>query len=153
MPQEVRQHPTLNCLCRTDGAVYVFGNPCNHAAHWTFGSKRGPYPRVTVGNRSYSVHRLVCETFHPNPDGKETVDHINRIKHDNRAENLRWATRSENQGNRKYTRDGKFGIGGEQTEFTVKYRKRFGMLKRDNRNQYEREHRFYQKHGFCSWEV
>ena len=48
MELEVRKHPTLNCLCRSDGAVFVYGNPDNHAEHWTFGSSRGNYLRVTV---------------------------------------------------------------------------------------------------------
>lgn len=46
--------------------------------------------------RSLCIHRLVALTFIPNPDNKSEVDHINRIKTDNRVENLRWATRSEN---------------------------------------------------------
>lgn len=45
------------------------------------------------------VARLVAETFIPNPDNKEQIDHINTIRTDDRVENLRWCTRSENMNN------------------------------------------------------
>ena len=47
-----------------------------------------------------SVHRLVALAFIPNPMNKPSVDHINcKAKLNNTVENLRWATRKDQQGN------------------------------------------------------
>lgn len=94
-------HPTLNIQVRSDGWIY---RPAlrNRKACWTRGYLDGTgYYRVRVDGKIYRVHRLVAETFIPNPAGLPEIDHINRDRSDNRVENLRWATRSENTRNTK----------------------------------------------------
>ena len=44
----------------------------------------------------WRVSRLIAIAFVPNPARKDTVDHINGIRDDNRAENLRWTWMHEN---------------------------------------------------------
>ena len=45
------------------------------------------------------VARLVALTFLSNPEGKPDVDHINTVRTDDRLDNLRWCTKSENMRN------------------------------------------------------
>lgn len=63
-------------------------------------SSTGGYAQVRIGvqgkGRTLRVHRLVAETFLPNPNAYTEVDHIDRNRTNNRVSNLRWVTRSEN---------------------------------------------------------
>ena len=50
------------------------------------------YQQVSAG----PVHRLVSETWIPNPNHHKQVNHINGDKDDNSVENLEWTTPSQN---------------------------------------------------------
>lgn len=49
--------------------------------------------------KKFLVHRLVAASFIPNTENKPCIDHINTIKDDNRACNLKWCTAKENVNN------------------------------------------------------
>ena len=48
----------------------------------------------------FLVHRLVAIKYIPNPHNYPDIDHKNRIKTDNRVENLRWVNNMINVSNR-----------------------------------------------------
>jgi hypothetical protein len=59
------------------------------------------YVHVELNKKQLKVHRLVALNFLDNPDNKPLVDHIDGDLQNNRLENLRFATSTENNRNTK----------------------------------------------------
>ena len=79
------------------------------------GQKRKPYYNQCNGYeqvfvmhhgkyRALYVHRCVAELYVPNPNGYDYITHINGIKSDNRAANLKWISLEELNGLRRLGR-------------------------------------------------
>lgn len=118
---KIKLHPTMDILLREDGAYLLAGN--NRNSKWRYGTKncRG-YRQVSFQGKLYYVHRLMAETFLPNPQNKPTVDHIDRNPSNNFLSNLRWATQSEQNENS--------GIVLNAADYGVRYK--------DNPNEYKK---------------
>ncbi|MBZ9984895.1 HNH endonuclease [Mesorhizobium sp. BR-1-1-8] len=69
------------------------------------------YIQICFEGRKYYAHR-VAWLLHTGAWPENEVDHINRAKDDNRWENLRSATRSENMANRPAQTNNKVGLKG-----------------------------------------
>ena len=68
--------------------------------------------------KCFRVYRLVAQAFIPNPDNKPQVNHIDGNKQNNRADNLEWATRSENMQHAYKTGLFKLGENSSQAKLT-----------------------------------
>jgi hypothetical protein len=77
------------------------------------------YVAITYNGTLYKAHRLAWRIFHGEDPGTQEVDHINRIRSDNRIKNLRLATRQQQSFNTKTRTDNKTGRKG--VEFRAKY--------------------------------
>lgn len=71
------------------------------------------YLYVAIDGKNHRAHRLVAEAFlGPCPDGLQ-VCHINCIKHDNRIDNLKYGTPSENALDSFHDRMRRLGLDGK----------------------------------------
>ncbi len=136
----VKQHPVLGILVGTDGHILhpAYGKT---GAYWTYGYDLGRgYKGIRIGGKIYKVHRLVAETYLPNPENKLEIDHINRNPSDNRVENLRWVTRTENNRNTRSNDKCKSKYGVHQYEDRQEYnRLRAAQWHRTERGRVSRE--------------
>jgi hypothetical protein len=139
-----RKHPKLNIFVGADGRILVPSNTPSKA-HLTKGylNDRGYY-RIGLKKKGYQVHRLVAETFLPNPKHYKTVDHINRNKLDNRVENLRWASHKMQADNRISTERSlkEYGVRcceNQKEYYKVRYQKIKDVIK-DKKNAYNKQY-------------
>ena len=77
----------------SDGNVYGPSQP--------FPSVKGRYYQLTIGGKRRYLHRLIAETFVPNPDGKPVVAHGDNNGLNDAAWNLRLATHAENMADKR----------------------------------------------------
>jgi hypothetical protein len=123
-----------NYLIYPDGKVY-----CKKTKTYVKTSINSGYKQVNLNNdgkgKQFKIHRLVALHYIPNPENKPQVDHWNRHRSDNRVENLRWVTASENQQNTGISKSNKSG---HKNIYYNKNRKKWGMRKEYDKKVFEK---------------
>jgi hypothetical protein len=83
---------------RTFKSKILCGGDVSEMGHMTVGLFRNGRATTRL------IHRLVAETFIPNPNNYPLVDHIDGNPKNNSVENLRWANWEHNSRNTPYIR-------------------------------------------------
>ena len=85
-----------------DGRVWSYrrsgakGGWLSLVTHWKGYSTCTLYKGTRKSGRNIFVHRLIAETFIPNPENKPCINHIDANKLNNHVKNLEWCTQKEN---------------------------------------------------------
>tara|TARA_B110000503_G_scaffold108459_1_gene162207 strand:- start:1490 stop:1990 length:501 start_codon:yes stop_codon:yes gene_type:complete len=102
----MKEHPTHKGYFVTeDGRVFSYWRLHHHT--WLIDYNRVPkeisqcngtkgYQLVPVAGGTRKVHRLVAETYLPNPHNYATVNHIDEDKKNNNVNNLEWMSNADN---------------------------------------------------------
>ena len=85
----------------SDYIIYEDGRCYSNKSHKFLTPKMSvKYPTYSLtldgSRKNIKVHRMVAETFIPNPDNKPIVNHLDGDTHNYHITNLEWATSSEN---------------------------------------------------------
>ena len=91
------------------------------------------YRVIRINNKLYKAHRLIWILYNGEIPAGMQIDHINQIKDDNRIENLRLATRYQNQHNKLKLRNNTSGYKGVYLDKSRnKWRARIAVNKKVN---------------------
>jgi len=94
-----------------DGELYWKVKPAQRVSVGDIaGSMCDKYKQVYIKNKSYKLHRIIF-AMHNNYISDQ-IDHIDGNPHNNRIENVRAVTNSQNQLNRKISQNSKTGYKG-----------------------------------------
>ena len=126
----------------------------------------------TQKGKNVIISRMLCSYFKPKTTedielNRDVVDHITHNPKEyfvNDVRNLRWCTDKENSNfeerRRKLSKSLKGlvpvnkGKPGKITSvFGKKFNEHFGLTNYDNPRLYSTERTFYDRHGYCRWEV
>ena len=83
-------HPFYNWIDVFPNGKIMFNNKFRK-----FSKTNNGYLRTTIKYKTLSLHRLVAETFVPNPESKPEVHHKDEDKLNNHFSNLQWVTKKE----------------------------------------------------------
>ena len=93
-----------NYLIYSDGRIWSKPRKGRKGRYMKHTLNSDGYYRVCLSEKckekTFKVHRLLAIHLIPNPHNYREVHHINRIKSDNRLENLRWVSPSMNSNNK-----------------------------------------------------
>ena len=81
-----------------DGKIY---NSNNSFKELKSHQMKNGYQLVVLNNKNIKpkglyIHRLVAQHYIPNPNNFPEINHKNKIRNDNRIENLEWCSKEQN---------------------------------------------------------
>lgn len=93
LPTNCKEHPTHKGVYLTeDGRAYS-----SRLGRFLKLHDNGTgYLKVSIKGKLYYIHRVVAETYLPNPHNLSQVNHLNCDKSDNSVSNLEWCSRADN---------------------------------------------------------